>query len=316
MGKLFADIRGQKPAITMLTAQLKTGDLSHAYLFLGEEGSGKTFLAHEFAKYILCADPTEKTQCENCKKFKFGSHPDFIWINGEEGIKIEQIREVTERIHLSPALSKRKVLVVSNAEQMGVEAANAFLKTIEEPPLDSVIILTAISEKSLPQTIVSRVQRVKLLPLNTDDLIEIIQKDSDENISKEVARYAEGSLGEAKKLMADPGELKLKKDLFGDVINLLNNESIIDKFKIIEDHEKKKTLKSFFRVYAYVIAQSLQEEILGKDCTHDLKLGLPEKVKLIEKILKTQEELEYNVSLRLALEEMVLESKNASFKRS
>lgn len=313
MGKLFSDIVGQKTAVSILSSQILSGSLSHAYILLGEEGTGKEYLAREFSKYILCENQTGEDSCENCKRFDKGLHPDFIQINGEEGIKIEEVRETVEKINLMPAMSKYKVIVFTKAENLGIEAANALLKTFEEPPKDSIIILTAISEKSLPATIISRGQKIKLSKINENEIKKVLLNDFEESEINKILPYAEGNIGEAKQLISDNAYFEAKKELFSGVEECLLSDSIIKKFKAIEAFDKDKRMKEFLGLFSRIIFQSnLQPDIInpedeiyskvqGKHSAHKI-------LKMSEKTLKIYENLEYNVNLRLALEEIILES--------
>jgi DNA polymerase III delta' subunit len=304
---LFGEIKGQKGAVKRLAAQLKSGEFSHAYLFVGPEGTGKEFLARLFSKYLLC-DDLRKPECPSCQKFGFGTHPDFIFIDGKEGIKIEQVREAMERIYLSPNMSKRKVLLVSKAEKMGNEAANALLKTFEEPPLDSVIILTAVSEESLPKTIISRAQVIKLRNLTEKELTETMAGSVSKTELEEILKFSKKNLGDVKALIENPEQLSKRKLLFSEIEKIVKGTSIIEKFLILEKHDKDKDLKEFFQFFSYVVFASIDDGVKGKE--GDLMAGVEvaKKVNISKKILKIYENLQYNVNLRLALEQLILEN--------
>jgi DNA polymerase III delta' subunit len=305
MSKLFSDIYGQQGAVAILSAQLNSNTLSHGYTIFGNEGTGRGYLAFEFARYILCEKHAEDA-CSSCQKFIHGSHPDFIFLDGTEGIKIDQVKEAIERINLSPNLSSYKVLLLSKAENMGIEAANALLKTLEEPPSDSIIILTAISEKSLPETIVSRTQKIKLSPLATKDIEKILIKEfSGEEVAQVIA-YAQGSVGEAKKLIENPTYRDEKIEIFNDVETLIISKSVAKKFKIVERHEKAKNLKNFFDIFSGVIFNRLEDSLSEKEAPKEGDIDRARLLGLSQKILKIYADLDYNVSLRLAMEGMIL----------
>lgn len=298
MSNLFLGVRGQDKAVSVLSAQLKSDNLSHAYLFLGKEGSGKEYLARVFSRYILCGSKTED-DCNSCNKFKKNVHPDFIFIDGVDGIKIENIRKSIERINLSPNLSAKKVLLITNVENMSIEAANALLKTLEEPPVDSVIVLSAITEKSLPETIVSRSQSIKLNTLSKNDIKEILANDFNSEDLDIIIELAGNSINKAKEMVGNKDTLKLNKELFEDAERIHSSQSIIEKFKIIEKYDKNKKIKGFFDVYArYIFGEIFEKTQLGEGAKGELETG--------KEILKVYSNLNYNVSLRISLEKIIL----------
>ncbi|MDD3481281.1 MAG: DNA polymerase III subunit [Patescibacteria group bacterium] len=310
MSALFSQVKGQKRAVNILKSHLASGELSHAYLFLGTEGVGKEYLARLFARYILCGNKKED-ECESCKRFLKSAHPDFNYLDGSEGIKIEDVREIIESINLSPVASKRKVLLVTKAEKMTGEAANAILKTLEEPPTDSTIILTSTSEKKLPETIISRTQHIKLRKLLNADMKEILRKEFDEREVEKVLGLAPDNIGEVKTLILDGAKLGEKEKDISDARKLLSEADLIDKFKIIEEYEKKKRLKTLFDIIAKAVFAGIYSQVLeGDDIVIKIvpeSMSLERRINLAKKILKIYRDLNYNVSLRIAIEEMVLE---------
>jgi DNA polymerase III gamma/tau subunit len=311
MGKYFSDIIGQKSAVKILTAQLESDNISHGYIILGPEGTGKEYLAREFAKYVLCEEK-EGDGCDSCVRFDNNSHPDFILVNGKEGIKIDDVREAIERINLSPNLSSFKVLLFTKAENLGIEAANALLKTFEEPPADSIIILTAISEKSLPQTVVSRGQKIKLNVLNKNDIQEILLKEFSKEEIEKVLLYSSGSIGDAKKMLSEPKKLEEKKQYYSDIEKLLKSGSVIEKFKVIEFYDQEKKLKEFFGIFAQeifcAVAEKLGQPTVGVKAESFEELTLANLASLGYKTLKAYQDLEYNINLKLTMEEMILDN--------
>lgn len=309
MARLFKDIAGQKRAINILSAHLSSGNLSHAYLLIGREGTGKEHLAKELSRYILCPN-IKDDECDSCRKFKVGSHPDFIYLNGKEGIKIEQVRETIEMIGLSPLMSEKKVCLISRAENLGIEAANALLKTLEEPPADSILILTTNSEKRLPRTIISRCQMIKLDPVSEREIFRILEKDFSREEIEGVLSLSEGSIGEAKKLLTDKEALKDKKKLLADISTLLSSKSLTERFKLIEEYEKKKRLRELFELLSRIVFSALLTSEERPE--NEILLAMPgevskrRQVELARKILKIYRNLDYNVSLRVALEEMMI----------
>ena len=147
----YNSILGNKEEKEYLKEQIKRNNILHSYLFTGIEAIGKKLIAQEFSKDILCLeDSSEFCKCKSCISFLGNNHPDFILINKEsETIKIEQIRELTNKIIEKPIISSKKVYIINDAEKMTKEAQNCLLKTLEEPPEFAVLILITSNENLL-----------------------------------------------------------------------------------------------------------------------------------------------------------------------
>ncbi len=161
MGDVFETVLGQPRVRDFLRACVAGDRVSHAYLFCGPAGSNKTAAAYAFAQSIVCPDKG-CGECEQCKKAIRRTHPDihFHAPAGVQGYLVEQIREIASDCALAPIQASRKVYILDRADLMGVSAANAFLKTLEEPPDSVVIILLGRTRESVLPTIVSRCQVV------------------------------------------------------------------------------------------------------------------------------------------------------------
>lgn len=193
----LGDIVGQKRAVSILRGVIRRKRVASSYLFCGEEGIGKKKTAVNFAKALNCLgmEQTEKSGpsffylpeevdtggaetsepedacdvCSSCVKIISGSHPDVIIVSPEEGqIKIDDIRRIDEALSYRPFEGRRKVVIVDAADTMNISAANAFLKTLEEPPPESVIILVSSRPGMLPATIRSRCCRIGFFALPVD----------------------------------------------------------------------------------------------------------------------------------------------------
>ncbi|UCF71886.1 MAG: DNA polymerase III subunit delta' [Deltaproteobacteria bacterium] len=219
--KLFKEIIGQEKAIGFLRGVIASDKIAPAYLFTGIQGIGKRTTAMAFALLLNCANPVDGDgckRCSSCKKISDGNHPDLIFIGPDQekkAIGIDQIREINRHLAFSPVLGQRRIIVIDPAEKMSDEAANAFLKALEEPPPGNILILNVRDPDQLPSTIVSRCQRVPFKPLPTQDIEDWLLREGnvDKESAKILARLSEGSLGEAIKLAHD--------DLFTERVNLV-----------------------------------------------------------------------------------------------
>ncbi len=163
--ELFSAI-GHDVVKRLLGAQIKSGNILHFYLFVGPPGVGKGIMAKEFAMALNC-----KIGDDLCrKKIQDNVHPDVKIIKEEKNIKISQIKDVEEEINLSLLEGFKKIVIIEDAEKLTLEAANALLKTLEEPPEDTIFILTASYPSLLLKTVVSRAQVVKFSLLSYQDV--------------------------------------------------------------------------------------------------------------------------------------------------
>jgi len=219
--QLLKEIIGQDHAVGFLRKVIVSDKIAPAYLFTGIQGVGKKTTAMAFALLLNCmhrVDGDACRRCSSCKKIVNGNHPDLVLIEpdrGKKAIGIDQIREINRYLAFSPVIGPYRIVIVDPAENMSDEAANAFLKTLEEPPPGNIFILNARDPGQLFPTIVSRCQKVPFKPLPTEAMVSWLVKQGnvDKEKAKILARLSEGSLGEAIRLAND--------ELFTERVNLV-----------------------------------------------------------------------------------------------
>jgi len=232
MASPWDDIRGQTDRIEQFRRAAARGRIAQAYLFVGPGGVGKRLFARKLAQCLFCRETTVEQldacgQCPSCIRLKAGTHPDLIEVGLPEGKRqliVEQFvgdRESRGReglcheLILSPTEANRKVAIIDSADRMGDEAANAFLKTLEEPPSGSVLFLIAQSVEGILPTILSRCQTVHFPPLPEEivaDLLVNAGTVDDRTEALAIGALCEGSLDTAATLL-QPGLRQLKGDL-------------------------------------------------------------------------------------------------------
>ena len=215
-------VRGHESRIRAFDRVIRTGRLAHAYLFTGPSGIGKRLFADELAKALLCegeqpAGLEACDRCEACVQVEAGTHPDLFRAGRPEGsldLPIEVVRELCRGLSLKPARGRRKVAIVDDADDLNDFAANCFLKTLEEPPRGSVLILIGTSGDLQLATLVSRCQSVRFQPLPEATVIDILRQceELDAGLIPKLARLSNGSPGQALAL-ADPALWEFRRRL-------------------------------------------------------------------------------------------------------
>ncbi len=186
----------------MLTRSLTAERVPHAYMFKGPDGVGKRLFAKGVAAALNCRDHSDVWACGlcvSCRKFRSMNHPDFLVVSPEKGvIKIDQIRNLSKELTYPPYESSKRVVVLEDVHTMRREAGNSLLKTLEEPPENNVLILTAESSQEILSTLNSRCQVVPFTQLSVEDtVVLLVRRGVDAEEAKLLARLAEGSPGQA-----------------------------------------------------------------------------------------------------------------------
>lgn len=199
----LSSIKGQDKALKIISGMMKRGRVPSAMLFAGDSGIGKRTAAINFAKALNCISPIESSlgsdccdKCSSCRSIDAMSHPDIKIIRPEENeIKIEHVRDIVEMLSLKALSAAHRVVIIDDAEAMNSNAANAFLKTLEEPPQNSLIILVSGAPDSLPDTVRSRCLAVRFYPLPPELCREVAAGNLDLADADTVLRLAMGRPG-------------------------------------------------------------------------------------------------------------------------
>lgn len=205
--KTFAELVGQDAVVRTLTSALDSGKLAHAYLFSGPRGSGKTSAAKILARCIDCVNgpsATPDNTCENCRAILSGTALDVLEIDAASNRGIDEIRALRDAVKFAPSAMRMKVYIIDEAHMLTKEGANAFLKTLEEPPPHAVFILATTEPEKLPLTILSRCQRYAFariaVPVMIDKMREIAASEGiavDDQALSAIAYRADGGLRDA-----------------------------------------------------------------------------------------------------------------------
>ncbi len=208
---VFEDVKGQEHIVTTLKNQIRSGRTSHAYLFCGTRGTGKTTIAKIFAKAVNCEHPVDGSpcgECAICKSIAAGTSMNVIEIDAASNNGVDSIRQIVEAVNYSPAEGKFKVYIIDEVHMLSIGAFNALLKTLEEPPAYVIFILATTEVHKIPITILSRCQRYDFRRISIDTIAdrlkELTQKEQvqiEEKAVRYIAKVADGSMRDALSLL-------------------------------------------------------------------------------------------------------------------
>ncbi|MBO5858997.1 MAG: DNA polymerase III subunit gamma/tau [Clostridia bacterium] len=209
--KSFSDVYGQPHVTRTLQSQLESGRISHAYLFTGSRGTGKTTCAKILSKAVNCLNPIDGNpcnECEICRGIDNGSILDVIEIDAASNNGVDNIRDLREEANFTPVNAKYRVYIIDEVHMLSIGAFNALLKTLEEPPSHVIFILATTEIHKLPATILSRCQRFDFKRISPEDitarLIYVSEKENvtlTENAAALIARIADGGMRDALSLL-------------------------------------------------------------------------------------------------------------------
>uniref|UniRef100_A0A7C5RK46 DNA polymerase III subunit gamma/tau n=1 Tax=Fervidobacterium thailandense TaxID=1008305 RepID=A0A7C5RK46_9BACT len=205
--KRFGEIVGQEHVKRILLNSLETGTISHAYIFAGPRGTGKTTTARILAKSLNCMrNPFSEpcNECESCKAVDMGSHLDVVELDAASNRGIDEIRRIRDGVNFAPAMGRYKVYIIDEVHMLTKEAFNALLKTLEEPPAHVVFVLATTNPEKIPPTISSRCQILEFKNLSVEEIIERLRNvcriegfDVSDGALLKIAKRAAGGMRDA-----------------------------------------------------------------------------------------------------------------------
>lgn len=331
---LFSDVIGHERPKAVLRAALRNDRVAHAYLFHGVDGIGKRLTAVRFAQAINCeadegpSGPDACGTCRSCRQIEALSHPDFVLIAPDQEqanpqIKIEEIRALEEQMIYRPLVGRRRVVVIDEADRMTLGAANALLKTLEEPPGHSVLILVTSRPFALPATIRSRCQSLRFSAQSQQQVESaLVEK---QGLSQFDARFlaaiTQGRLGEA--LRTDLNEARAKQREYATITAVASLQSVATLLTAAEAlHREERAAEALDAIGQWVRDLILvgvgadEESLLHHDLLQELQQAaspahLDALLTILEDIEKIQRAANRNLNLQLALETILLRLRDA-----
>ena len=290
---MFDEIIGNEQIKEEFIKVIEEDKVSHSYMFVGIEGIGKQMMAKSFAKMILCTNETEKgcNYCKSCIEFNSNNHPDFLYMKPDgNSIKIEQIRYLQRKIQEKPIISNKKVYIINDADKMTTEAQNCLLKTLEEPPEYSTIILIGSNENAFLNTIKSRCMMISFGPIETEYIKQYMEKTYEmTNISQNMLEAFQGSIGKAI-ILKDKKEQYEKIET---VIENLNKKNIIDILKLSEEiYQSKDEIMNILEYMNIILLKLAKENIQYANC--------------IDIVENTKKRLNQNANYDMSIDNMIL----------
>ncbi|MGQ9508014.1 MAG: DNA polymerase III subunit delta' [Thermodesulfobacteriota bacterium] len=321
----FKTVLGHERAIKWLQRAILQQRIVHSYLFWGNEGIGKKYVALQFAKALNCQGKHREMAdacdvCHSCKKIDQQIHPDVLLIEPEgQTLRVDQVREMQKDLAYRPYEGRRRVVILSAADRMAPQMSNTLLKTLEEPPLSTVFILMANHPRRMLPTILSRCQSIPFHPLPTPLVSKWLMEQK--NINKKeahlLALLSEGSLGKALEILERIEQIpreELLKDWLGS--KSLSFKEIEDWIESLPSQRQELLLileisKTILRDLILTKISKDSSKLIHSDLIEPYRIiasqgSLPSLFHRLESLHHTARALQKNANLRLALEAMML----------
>jgi DNA polymerase-3 subunit delta' len=325
-------IIGHDWAVDLFKRQYQAGRVPHALLISGPPHVGKSTLGHFFAQFLNCQAGTEAPAqpcgaCLACRKVSHGSHPDVRLLEDDgQTLKIDQIRDLQRELSLSPYEGRYRVVVLSNFERATISAANALLKTLEEPAAQVVLILTAIDPGSLLPTIVSRCQGMGLRPLPLPQVVAALQSQWQAAPAQAelLAQLSAGRLGWAVQALQNEALLSHRQSCLEDLLDLVRMNRV-ERLAYAQglSHNQavlKETLLVWLTIWRdlLLLQSGSTTNILNLDWQEQLRLlaaqgSLNQAQMMVERLRQAVLNLDHHVNARLNLEIVLLKMPTYQF---
>jgi len=325
----FEDIKGNVQIIKNLRNAIIKQKISHAYIFDGEKGLGKKTISKTFAKTLLCLEnkDTPCNKCSSCIKFDVDNNPDIIYIKSDKkSISIETIRdEINNEVIIRPYQYRYKIFIIEDADTMTIQAQNALLKTIEEPPKYAIFLLLSNNYNNFLVTILSRCIILKLKPVGFETTKQYLLENNDisEDKAYTLALYSQGNIGKAIEFSKSEEFITMREDIIKITLDL-DHVDLMGIYKMIPIFEQYKEniqqcldiMYIIYRDCAVLKDQNDNYNIIQKDKIDTIiKISevniLSSLIKKAEIIFNAKRQLKLNANFQMVIEVMLLKIKGS-----
>lgn len=308
---MFEEIKEQDKVKKILKDHIDNNKIKHCYIFCGEDGTGRLPMALSFSQALVCENGNGCKKCTPCIQFEKRSVSDFIFADIPEGkkeIPVDLIRDIISEVYIKPYIFRKKIVIINNADKMNINAQNAILKILEEPPSYTVFILVVSNMLAVLPTIVSRGSVINFAPLSHGAVKEILKEKYDSDIPDSLLNLCSGSVKKAYEISTDEIYKEIRKNILSYFYTFLIHPNEKNQLKLYSCISNNENYKDFIINVMYTVVSDLLSDeetslLKNKDFSYDETKPFRKKCgyDIFNVIAKMQSRLNTNVSFSLCV---------------